>query len=82
MNFVRQSAIKGEPGTGYESPEGKGPFECGNCEYFDVSDSGCDQKDMKAKSKRKRLPDGRVLVEEEGCCEYVDRVGREDDDSD
>lgn len=81
VNFVRKSAIKGEPGTGYEGPEG-GPFECGNCEYFDVSDSGCDQPDMKRKSKRKRLRDGRVQVEREGCCEYVDRAGREDDDSD
>ncbi len=81
MNFVRQSAIKGEAGTGYEGPE-RGPFECGNCEYFKVADSGCDQKDMKARSKRKRLLDGRVLVEKEGCCEFIDRVGRIDDDSD
>lgn len=82
MNFVRQSAIKGEPGTGYESPDGKGEFECENCHYFDLDDHGCDQKDMKAKSKRKRLIDGRVLVEPEGCCEFVDRVGRKDDDED
>jgi hypothetical protein len=82
LNFVRQSAIKGEPGTGYESPGDLGEFECENCRYFDERDNGCDQADMKAKSKRKRLRDGRILVEPEGCCEYVDRMGRTDDDDD
>jgi hypothetical protein len=31
---INQSAVLGEPGTGYENPDGKGPFECGNCNYF------------------------------------------------
>lgn len=77
---ITTSAVRGEPGTGYESPGKLGEFECENCKYFTAKDNGCGQKDMKKKSKRKRLQDGRVLVEPEGCCEYVWRVGRKDKD--
>lgn len=81
---INQGAIRGEPGTGYESPKDLGEFECENCKFFGENDghddNGCDQEDMKKKSKRKRLPDGRVDVENEGCCEYVWRIGRKDDD--
>lgn len=78
---VIQSQVKGEPGTGYEGPKGLGEFECENCEYFDAKTSSCGQKTMMAKSKQPRLPNGRVKVDPEGCCEYVDRVGRSDEDA-
>lgn len=67
------SAIKGERGTGYEKFDNKGPFECGNCEYFRASDNSCGQKDMMKFSKQPRLRSGRVVVEERACCEYVER---------
>jgi len=77
---INQSAIKGEKGTGYEDPAGKGEFECENCSYYRAKDSSCGQKDMMEKSKRLKTPEGRVKVDAEGCCEYVERVGREDKD--
>ena len=77
---VNASAIRGEAGTGYEDENGLGEFECANCKYFGENDghgdAGCDQKDMKRKSKRKRTADGRPIVEDEGCCEYVWRIGK------
>lgn len=72
--------IKGEPFTGYEGPDGKGEFECENCEYFDYNSISCGQKTMMAKSTRPRLPNGRVITHPEGCCEFVNRVGKKDDD--
>ena len=74
---INQAAVLGEAGTGYEDANGKGPFECGNCEYFRPSNSSCGQKDMKARSKRPRTDDDRVKVEAKGCCEYVDRIGKD-----
>lgn len=72
---IDSSKVKGEPGTGYEPPDGKGPFECANCAYFRSADSGCGQATMKSVSKLPRLDDGRVKVEAQGCCEYVERKG-------
>jgi len=72
---IVQGQVLGEPGTGYENENGKGDFECGNCRYFDAASSTCGQKTMVAMSRQPKMPDGRVKVEEEGCCEYVDRVG-------
>lgn len=69
---VDQSAIQGEAGTGYEGPD-KGPFACGNCEYF--KDGSCGQKLMMARSKQPKTDDGRVKVDPKGCCEYIERVG-------
>lgn len=79
---VNQSAIRGEAGTGYEAENGLGEFECGNCKYLTngKGGKGCNQSIMKAKSKLPRLPDGRVKIDGEGCCEYVWRVGRKDED--
>jgi hypothetical protein len=74
---INQAAIKGEPGTGFEKRGTKGPFECGNCEYFDAVAGACDQWDMKTKSKQPKLDDGRVHVDAADCCEYVERVDRE-----
>lgn len=71
---INTSAVKGEPGTGYEGPDGKGDFECGNCEYFDSDSVSCGQKDMMKLSKRPKLKDGRVVVHPDGCCEYVSRM--------
>lgn len=76
MAEINQAAVRGEAGTGYESPGKLGEFECENCKYFRESDSSCGQKDMMEKSKRKKLEDGRVQVEAEGCCEYVWRIGK------
>lgn len=75
---VNSAAIKGEPGTGFEKAGSLGEFECGNCSYFDAAAGACNQLDMKAKSKQPRLMDGRVVVAEEDCCEYVDRVGKKE----
>lgn len=75
MLEINQAAIHGEPGTGYENEDGKGEFSCRNCEYFQAKTSSCGQKDMMEKSKREKLPNGRVRVDARGCCEYVDRLG-------
>jgi hypothetical protein len=71
---VVQAEIRGESGTGFEKGASKGPFECGNCRYFD-GDS-CGQKTMMARSKQPNLASGRILVDSDDCCEYVDRMGR------
>jgi hypothetical protein len=74
--LINVAAIKGETGTGYEPSAGKGPFACNNCEYFRSGDSSCGQKDM---FKYSRLPrtnkDARPIVDPEGCCEFVERMG-------
>jgi len=72
MLQIDSSQVKGEPGTGYEGPDG-GPFECANCEYFDPKGSSCGQQTMMQVSQLPRLADGRVRTEPKGCCEYVDR---------
>lgn len=77
---VNAAAIKGEPGTGFEKRSDKGPFECGNCEYFDSAAGACDQWDMKQKSKQPRLDDSRVSVAHDDCCEYLSRMERDADD--
>lgn len=71
-------AIKGEKGTGFEKAGTKGPFECGNCRYFigGPGGQGCGQADMKRHSRQPRLPDGRVQVDGDDCCEFVYRIGR------
>ena len=68
---VNTHSIKGEPGTGYESGK-NGPFRCSNCEYF--RNDSCGQKDMLEKSKQPRTSEGRVQVDPDGCCEYIDRT--------
>lgn len=70
---VNTHAIMGEPGTGYETGV-NGPFRCSNCEYFRSSNKSCGQKDMLEKSKQPRTSDGRVEVDPDGCCEYVERI--------
>ena len=72
---INQFAIKGEAGTGFEERGNKGPFECGNCEYF--KDGSCGQKDMMAKSKHPKTANGRIKVDADDCCEYIERVGKE-----
>jgi hypothetical protein len=73
---VSGSDIAGEPGTGFEERGDLGPFECGNCKSFD-QDNGCHNKNMMAKSKRPRKPDGRIQVTAPDCCEYIHRMGRQ-----
>jgi hypothetical protein len=70
---INAFAIKGEKGTGFEKRGKKGPFECGNCEYF--KDGSCGQKDMMEKSKEPKLANGRIKVAAEDCCEYIEREG-------
>jgi hypothetical protein len=72
---INLAAIRGEAGTGFEKAGTKGEFECGNCHYF-KNGNACVQKDMKEKSKEPRHPNGDVVVAEEDCCEYVDRIGQ------
>ena len=71
--LINQSAIKGEEGTGFEKRGNKGPFECGNCTYFDAVNGACEQSDMVRISKQPRLSDGRPSVDAADCCEYVER---------
>ena len=73
-------AVQGERGTGFEKAGDLGEFECGNCRYFDAVAGACNQADMKAMSQQPRLADGRVVVAEEDCCEYVQRMGKPDKD--
>ena len=80
IRTINSASVKGEPGTGYEPGGDKGEFECENCRYFRMMDHSCGQKDMMRRSKLERTDEGRVLVDPEGCCEYVDRVGRKDKD--
>ena len=70
---MNQSHIKGEAETGFEKRGDKGPFECGNCHYF--SNGLCRQQDMVEKSRQPRK-DGRVKVDSEDCCEFIERVGK------
>ena len=72
--MINEKAIKGEKNTGYEGPDG-GPFRCSNCEYFNGTTDGCRQEDMREHSKREHLPSGDVLVDPNGCCEYIERKG-------
>jgi hypothetical protein len=78
--MVNERHIEGEPNTGFEREEGKGPFDCGNCQYFHPllgGMGGCSQTEMMIYSREPRLPEShRVLVHERDCCEYVERVGR------
>lgn len=72
MYGIQQGEIKGELGTGFEKRGNKGPFECGNCEYF--SDGLCHQKTMMKVSKQPRR-DGHPKVGRNDCCEYIERRG-------
>jgi len=94
---IDSAKVKGEPGTGYEPSDGKGPFACSNCKYFRPGDQmvysgpggrdpqtpnmaekgqgSCGQPTMVQVSRQLKTPDGRVEVDPEGCCEYVDRKG-------
>lgn len=71
--MIAQSHIKGEKETGFEKRGDKGPFECGNCHYF--SNGLCRQEDMVQKSREPRR-EGRVEVDKEDCCEFIERVGK------
>jgi hypothetical protein len=72
MYGFEQSEIHGEKGTGFEKRGSKGPFQCGNCRYFD--DGLCHQKTMGKESKQPRR-DGYPEVGLEDCCEYIERRG-------
>lgn len=71
-----KGVIHGEVVTGYEAPKGLGEYECENCSFYRESDSSCGQVTMKALSKQPRTQDGRVKVDPEACCSYVDRLGK------
>lgn len=71
MIQIDSSQVKGEPGTGYEGPEG-GIFACANCEYF--RDGTCGQETMMQRSKLPKAENGRVQVDPLGCCEYLERL--------
>ena len=77
---INSFAVKGEPGTGFEKRSNKGPFECGNCEYFDSAAGACNQDDMRTKSKQPKLEDGRPVVAWDDCCDYIERMGKKDSD--
>jgi broad specificity phosphatase PhoE len=69
---VNIAAIKGEVGTGFEKRGSRGPFNCGNCKFFQ-NGNACNQRDMREKSKQPRHRNGDVQVESLDCCEFVDR---------
>ena len=71
---INSKSVKGEPGTGFEEGGDMGPFECGNCHYFDKDH--CEQADMKKLSKQPRNAQGYPMVDGDDCCEYVSRVGK------
>jgi hypothetical protein len=71
---IIQTQVKGEIGTEFEKRADKGPFECGNCEYF--KDGLCHQEIMMKRSKQPKSAEGFVKVDERDCCEYVDRLGK------
>jgi hypothetical protein len=75
MNWINVKALKGEESTGFEKRGNKGPFECGNCEYF-KNGNACTQEDMKRYSKQEKWPDGTVKVDALDCCEYIERTGK------
>jgi hypothetical protein len=74
MLTINSSQVKGEPGTGFEKADGKGPFECGNCSFMRAGH--CHQPTMMAVSKQPKDKAGHPAVGEHDCCEYVDRVGK------
>lgn len=73
--MIDERFIKGEPHTGFEKAGSLGEFECGNCTFMK---DGCDHPVMMKYSTQPRLENGHVEVDEEDCCEYVDRVGKPD----
>jgi hypothetical protein len=75
--MIDERFIKGEPHTGFEKAGTLGEFECGNCSFMQ-NDGGCDHPMMMKYSTQPRLENGRVIVQPEDCCEYVDRVGKPD----
>lgn len=75
MDYINISALRGEEGTGFEKRGNKGPFNCGNCEYF-IGGNACNQKDMMRYSKQEKWPDGTIKVDAPDCCEYVERTGK------
>jgi|SRR5215475_1454345 len=79
--MVDQDAILGEPHTGYENEKGLGEFECENCKYYrrlSKTTGSCSEKNMVRYSQQPLTENKLRLVEAEGCCEYVHRVGRRD----
>lgn len=75
---INSSHVHGEPSTGFEprvvDGVDHGPFECGNCGYFDAKTVSCRQSDMMKSSKLPKLPNGQIEVRSpEDCCEYVER---------
>jgi len=62
--------IHGEAGTGYTDEEA----ECIDCEYYQLSNSGCTGKAMKAKSRRPKNDDGTVKVAPGGHCVYFEKA--------
>jgi len=73
-NYIDASKVHGEKFTGFELADDKGPFECGNCEYY--RGGWCVQETMMAKSEQPKNAQGLVKVEPHACCEYVERLGK------
>jgi len=78
---INSAHVSGEPWTGYEDGDNKGEFECGNCEYYERETSSCGQEDMKLHSKQPKVAGSdRIVVDKDGCCEYINRIGIDDVD--
>jgi hypothetical protein len=78
--LINIKGIKGEGGTGYEpsvvNGKNMGHFDCDNCHFFKAGTCGHPEMIARAKKAGVELKDGRRPVDPEGCCEFVDRVGR------
>jgi hypothetical protein len=74
MTLVNVAGIRGEKGTGFEKRGNRGPFECGNCHYYERGK--CHQKTMMAESRQPKSKDGYPEVGSEDCCEYVSRIAK------
>lgn len=67
---IDPAGVHGEKGTGYLDEERR----CSTCEYFQLKNSGCTGKRMKAKSRRPKNDDGSVKVSARGNCIYWEEV--------
>ncbi len=71
MTEINQGQIRGEKGTGFEKRGDRGPFECGNCTFFDKG--YCTQETMKKLSQQPKNKEGYPEVKSVDCCEYIAR---------
>jgi hypothetical protein len=70
---INSSEVRGEDGTGFEKRGDRGPFQCGNCNYFE--DGTCHQRTMMKVSKQPKEGEYPKVAAED-CCEYISRKAK------